>query len=98
MKRTRKLLPIILTIAMCITATFALAACDENYTTTETDNLIAELQATIDGNKSELDGKIAALTEEYKTTDRAKAKQDYENLKSALLEIDTDHPTENGGV
>lgn len=37
-------------------------------------------------------------TEEYKTTDRAKAKQDYENLKSALLGIDTNHPTEKGGV
>ena len=69
MKKTRKLLPIMLTIAMGLTATFALTACDENYTTTETDNLIAELQATIDGNKSELDGKIAALTEEYKAKD-----------------------------
>ena len=37
-------------------------------------------------------------TEEYRTTDRAKARQDYENLKNALLEIDTDHPTEKGGV
>ena len=36
-------------------------------------------------------------TEEYKTTNRAKAKRDYENLKTALLEIDTDHPTEKGG-
>ena len=40
------------------------------------------------------DGKI----EEYKTTDRTKAKQDYENLKSALLAIDITHPTEKGGV
>lgn len=37
-------------------------------------------------------------TEEYKTTDRAKAKQDYENLKSALLGIDTNHSTEKGGA
>ena len=37
-------------------------------------------------------------TEEYKTTDRAKARQDYENLKTALLEIDTDQPTEKGGA
>ena len=69
MKKARKLLPIMLTIAMGITATFALAACDESYTTTETDKLIAELQATIDGNKSELDSKITALTEQYKAKD-----------------------------
>lgn len=36
--------------------------------------------------------------EEYYTADYSKAKQDYENLKTALLEIDTDHPTEKGGV
>ena len=35
--------------------------------------------------------------EEYHTADYSKAKQDYENLKSALLEIDADHPTEKGG-
>ena len=35
--------------------------------------------------------------EEYNTADYSKAKQDYENLKIALLEIDTDHPTEKGG-
>ena len=32
----------------------------------------------------------------YNTTDLSKAKQDYENLKSALLEID--YTTEKGGV
>lgn len=69
MKKIKRLLPIMLTIAMGATATFALTACDENYTTTETDNLIAELQATINANKNELDGKIDALTEEYKAKD-----------------------------
>ena len=69
MKKIKRLLPIMLTIAMGATATFALTACDENYTTTETDNLIAELQATINANKNELDGKIDALTEEYTAKD-----------------------------
>ena len=31
-------------------------------------------------------------TEEYRTTDRAKAKQDYENLKTALLDIEITQP------
>ena len=101
MNKARKLLSILLAIAMSITAIFALTACDENYTTTETDNLIAELQATIDGNKSELDGKIAALTEEYKTKDSellaqitanqqaiAAMQTEYENKVTALEKAD----------
>ena len=36
--------------------------------------------------------------ETYCTKDLQKAKQDYENLKSALLEIEIDHPTEKGGA
>ena len=90
MKKTRKLLPIMLTIAMVLTATFALTACDENYTTTETDNIIAELQATIDGNKSELDGKIAALTEEYKAKDSELLAQITAN-QQAITAIQTEY-------
>ena len=37
-------------------------------------------------------------TEEYSTTNYSKAKRDYEGLKTALLENDTDRPTEKGGV
>jgi hypothetical protein len=36
--------------------------------------------------------------EEYVTTDFEKAKQDYENLKFALLGIDMPNPTEKGGA
>lgn len=69
MKKTKKLLPTILTIAMGITATFAFTACEKNYTTSQTDGLIAQVQTTIDSNKTELDGKINTLTEEYKAKD-----------------------------
>ena len=69
MKKTRKLLPFIITLAMGIMVTFVFSACDETYTTTETDALVLQLQSNIDGNKSELDGKIAILTEEYKAKD-----------------------------
>ena len=45
----------------------AFSACgDKSYTKSQTDDLIAELQTTIDGNKGELDAKINALSEEYK--------------------------------
>ena len=36
--------------------------------------------------------------EEYSTDDYSKAKQDYENLKSLLLKIDTDHQIEKGRI
>ena len=59
----------LLSLIIATTSMFTLSSCDESYTTTEMDNLITELQTTIDCNKSELDQKITALTEEYKAKD-----------------------------
>ena len=59
-----------------------------NHRTNYKNNLVHSLFVTYkDGAK-----------EEYNTDDYLKAKQDYENLKSALLEIDVDHPTEESMV
>ncbi len=90
MKKTKKLLPILLTIAMGLTATFAFAGCDETYTTTETDSLISELQATIDSNKSELEGKITALTEAYKAKD-AELLQAIEANQQAIADMQAEY-------
>ena len=69
MKKTQKLLITILSVAMSLTATISFASCNKSLNKPETTNLIAQLQATMGSNKSELDKKITTLTEEYKAKD-----------------------------
>ena len=69
MKKTKKLITAFLTLALGVSSTLALSSCDETYTTEETDALVLQLQTAIDGNKTELDGKIATLTEAYRAKD-----------------------------
>lgn len=82
MKKTKKLLTTILTLAMSLTVTFSFVACNESYTTTETDNLIAQLQSTIDGNKSKLDELLNVLRNMDTTQDEKIA--ELENKITAL--------------
>ena len=88
--KKRQFLPTLLSLAMGCAATFTLSACDETYTKTETDGLIAALQTQIDGNKSELDAKIAALTEEYKAKD-AELLQLIQANQQAIAAIETEY-------
>ena len=60
MKKTKKLCILLATLALGV-ATAGLTACDEVYTTAQTDELIASLQTKIDTNKAELDEKIVEL-------------------------------------
>ena len=69
MKRNKKILPMILTVVMGLTTTFAFVSCDESYTTTETDAIISELRTKMESNQSELKAKIDALQEAYKAKD-----------------------------
>jgi hypothetical protein len=65
MKRTKKFLVGLLAVLSVFSGSLGLAGCDETYTTTETDELLAELEQTIAENKSNLDEKIAEMKSAY---------------------------------
>lgn len=65
----KKLTQILLVILAIFSMMFTLTACEEKYTAKETDALIAELQASIEDNKSELDAQIIALIAECQEKD-----------------------------
>ena len=88
MNKTKKFLVGFLACLSVLCGSLGLAGCDETYTTTETDNLIAELEATIEADKTELDGKITALTEAYQAKDNELLEK-IEANEQALAELKT---------
>ena len=102
----KKLLTALLTLAMGVSTAVGLAGCNKSYNSEETDALLAQLQTTIDGNKTELNGKIAALEQAYKAKDDelqasilantqalATLKTEYESKVAELEEADKDNAT-----
>ncbi len=100
----KKLLTAFLTLAVGVSTAVGLASCDKSYNVEETDALIAQLQTTIDGNKTELNGKIAALEQAYKAKDDelqasilantqalATLKADYDEKVAELTKADNDN-------
>jgi len=65
----KKLLIVLMVVLTLCASMFILSACEETYTTTETDSIIAELNESVASNKTELNAKISALEEEYKLKD-----------------------------
>ncbi|MCM1306185.1 MAG: leucine-rich repeat protein [Bacteroides sp.] len=82
MRKTQKILPIILIIALCITTVLTLTACNKSYTKAKTDDMIAKLQSSIDLNKSELDKKVKDLTEKHNTQFEELVQAIHENEQS----------------
>ena len=76
MKKHGKKLLFLLLAAACIALSLTLAACNQSAGA-KTDGMIAELQSTVNGNKAELDKKIANLT--------AKHDEEFETLKRVVL-------------
>ena len=100
----KKLLTALLTLALGVSIAVGLAGCDKSYNSEETDALLAQLQTTIDGNKTELNGKIAALEQDYKAKDSelqasilantqalATLKAEYESKVAELKQADADN-------